>query len=167
MATNDGSTELKRRRVNRFHRWVANPVMRRVAGYLPGQALLETIGRKSGRPRRTPIGGRRTGTEYWLVADHGRRSQYVRNLEANPEVRIQIHGRWHDGIAQTVPGDNTAERLRKLPRFNSMLVRALGTDVLSVRVTLRLASGSLTRSSAVAAWRGCRWSRTTATYDGF
>jgi deazaflavin-dependent oxidoreductase (nitroreductase family) len=112
-------------------------VMKRVAGYLPGRALLETIGRKSGRARRTPLGGRRTGTEYWLVADHGHRSQYVCNLEANPQVRIQIHGRWHDGIAQTVPDDNPADRLRRLPRFNSMLVRSLGTDLLTVRVTLR------------------------------
>ena len=60
-----------------FQRHVGNPVMRR----LPFQTLLETTGRVSGLPRRTPVGGRRVGNEFWLVSEFGERSQYVRNIK--------------------------------------------------------------------------------------
>jgi hypothetical protein len=123
--------------MNRFRRWVANPVMKRVAGYLPGHALLETIGRKSGRARRTPFGGDGPGLSTGSSPTTATVLSTSATLKPTPQVRIQIHGRRHDGIAQTVPDDNPAERLRKLPRFNSMLVRSLGTDLLTVRVTLR------------------------------
>jgi deazaflavin-dependent oxidoreductase (nitroreductase family) len=126
----------KRRRVTWFHRHLANPIMRRLAGYLPGQAVLETIGRRSGLPRRTPVGGRLDGASFWMVSDHGRKSHYVRNIEANPRVRIRIRGRWHTGSAHLLPGDDPRQRLRQLPRFNSALVRLLGTDLLTLRIDL-------------------------------
>ena len=75
---------------DRFHRYLANPIMRRVAGRLPGQALLETTGRRSGQPRRTPVGGRIEGDSFWMVSNHGRAAGYVKNIEANPRVRLQI-----------------------------------------------------------------------------
>ena len=50
-----------------FQRHVGNPVLRR----LPFQTLLETTGRVSGLPRRTPVGGRRVGNEFWLVSGGG------------------------------------------------------------------------------------------------
>ncbi|QWF85940.1 nitroreductase/quinone reductase family protein [Amycolatopsis sp. CA-230715] len=125
-------SDLKFRAVTALQRWVANPVTTR----LRGQCLLETTGRKSGRPRRTPIGGRRTGRDFWFVSEHGHRSQYVRNILAEPEVRVRIGGRWQHGVAHLVPEDDAAARLRKLPRLNSAAVRAVGTDLLSVRVEL-------------------------------
>jgi hypothetical protein len=35
-----------------------------------GYALLETIGRKTGKPRRTPVGNGRVGAQFWIVAEH-------------------------------------------------------------------------------------------------
>lgn len=119
-----------------FHRRLANPIMRRLGGRLPGQAVLETIGRASGLPRRTPVGGRLDGCTFWLVSDHGRQSNYVRNIEANPRVRLQLGGRWRSGVAEVRPGDDARARLKTLPRTNSLLVCMLGTDLLTVRVTL-------------------------------
>ena len=49
-----------------------------------GYAILKTTGRKSGQPRRIPIGNGLDGNTFWLVAEHGRRATYVRNIEANP-----------------------------------------------------------------------------------
>ena len=127
----------KRRVVTFFHRYVANPVNRRIAGRLPGgMALLETTGRRSGLPRRTPIGGRLDGGSFWLVSDHGRRSHYVRNIEADPRVRLRLRGRWRTGTALLLDDDDPRRRLKWLPGFNSWLVRTLGTDLLSVRVDL-------------------------------
>lgn len=51
---------------------------------MPFQTLLETTGRVSGLPRTTPVGGRRAGDAFWLVSEFGERSQYVRNIKANP-----------------------------------------------------------------------------------
>ncbi|MFF4756255.1 nitroreductase/quinone reductase family protein [Streptomyces sp. NPDC002514] len=124
--------ELKHRIVTRFQRHLANPLTRR----LPLQTVLETTGRTSGLPRRTPLGGRRVGDSFWLVSEFGLKSQYVRNIQADPRVRVRIRGRWHTGTAYLLPDDDALARLRRLPLLNSTAVRAFGTDLLTVRVDL-------------------------------
>ncbi|MEV7341534.1 nitroreductase family deazaflavin-dependent oxidoreductase [Streptomyces sp. NPDC093544] len=124
--------ELKFRVVTSLQRRVGNPVMK----LLPFQTLLETTGRKSGLPRRTPVGGRRVGREFWIVSEYGEKSQYVRNIKADPRVRVRVKGRWHDGTAHLLAQDDARERLRSLPRMNSVAVRAVGTNLLTVRVDL-------------------------------
>ena len=123
--------EIKYRAVTAFQRRL-NPVLRR----LPLQTVLETTGRTSGLPRRTPVGGRRVGDSFWLVSEYGERSQYVRNIKANPAVRVRIRGRWHPGTAHLMREDDPRARLRTLPRLNSTAVRALGAHLLPVRVDL-------------------------------
>ncbi|AXE86644.1 hypothetical protein C1703_16695 [Streptomyces sp. Go-475] len=78
-------TDLRFRATTAFQRRV-NPLLRR----LPFQTVLETRGRVSGLPRRTPVGGRRVGDSFWLVSEFGERSQYVRNIKADPRVRVRI-----------------------------------------------------------------------------
>ena len=87
--------------------------------------LLETTGR---------ISGRLIGAAFWLVSDHGEASDYIRNIKANKRVRVRIRGRWRAGTAFLLPDDDPEARLATLPRFNSSLVRALGTDLLTVRI---------------------------------
>jgi len=136
MPTTIRSAWSKRRLTDWIHRNLFNPVMRRVSRYIPGQAIIETIGRRSGIPRRTPVGGRLDGDGFWLVSGHGRQSQYVRNIEADPRVRVLTGRRWRSGTAHPLPGDDPRRRLRRLPRVNGLLVRLLGTDLLTVRVDL-------------------------------
>ncbi|MFJ2831398.1 nitroreductase family deazaflavin-dependent oxidoreductase [Streptomyces sp. NPDC087263] len=124
--------ELKFRVVTSLQRRIGNPVMK----LLPFQTLLETTGRKSGLPRRTPVGGRRVGREFWIVSEYGEKSQYVRNIKADPRVRVRVKGRWHDGTAHLLVQDDARERLRSLPRLNSAAVRTVGTNLLTVRVDL-------------------------------
>jgi deazaflavin-dependent oxidoreductase (nitroreductase family) len=132
MTTTRSTSDRKRRRVNFFHRRIANPIARR----LPTQTLLETTGRVSGQPRRTPIGGRLDGDSFWFVSDHGESSNYVRNIQANNRVLVRIRGRWRAGTAAVLPDEDPYARLAMLPRFNSSVVRALGTDLLTVRIDL-------------------------------
>jgi len=115
---------------NFFQKRVANPVMRRN----PLQTLLETTGRKSGEPRRTPLGGKRVGNQFWFVSEFGEQSQYVRNIKADPRVRVRLRGRWLSGTAHLMPEDDARARLRDLPQFNSFGVRTFGTNLLTVRV---------------------------------
>nr|WP_067447307.1 nitroreductase/quinone reductase family protein [Nocardia alba] len=124
--------DLQHRVVTTGQRYIGNPIISR----LPIQTLLETTGRKSGQPRITPIGGRRSGDSYWLVSEFGEKSQYIRNIQANNHVRLRIRGRWHSGIAHLLPDDDARTRLRELPRANSAVVRAVGTDLLTVRIDL-------------------------------
>ena len=103
----------------------------------PGVVILETIGRKSGQPRRTPVGKALVGDTLWIVAEHGRKAGYVRNIEANPRVRVKLGRKWRTGIAHPMPDDDPRERQRKIPnRMNSAAVRAMGSDLLTVRVDL-------------------------------
>lgn len=88
-----------------------NPLLRR----LPLQTVLETRGRVSGLPRQTPVGGRRVGGSFWLVSEFGEKSQYVRNIKADPRVRVRIRGRWHEGTAHLMPQDDPVARLRGCP----------------------------------------------------
>jgi F420H(2)-dependent quinone reductase len=57
---------------------------------LPGYALLETKGRKTGKPRRTPVGDGRIGNVFWLVAEHGMKAGYVRNIERDSCLRLKL-----------------------------------------------------------------------------
>ena len=75
------ANDLRDRITNVFQKRVANPLMRR----LPIQTLLETTGRKSGEPRRTPLGGSRVGNEFWFVSEFGEKSQYVTEHQGRPE----------------------------------------------------------------------------------
>ncbi|MCX4835696.1 nitroreductase family deazaflavin-dependent oxidoreductase [Streptomyces sp. NBC_01016] len=124
--------ETKHRLVTTFQRHIANPVTRR----LPTQVLLETTGRTSGLARRTPVGGRRVGGAFWLVSEFGFKSQYVRNIQADPRVRVRLRSHWHSGTAHLLPDDDARARLGALPRLNSAAVRGLGVDLLTVRVDL-------------------------------
>ncbi len=126
-------------------RRIANPVIRTALQRgvpLPGYALLETTGRKSGQPRRVPVGDGLDGDVFWIVAEHGRRSAYVRNIEANPRVRVRVRGRWRTGTAHILTDDDPRERQRKLSdlrlsaRLNAAGVRSLGTDLLTIRIDL-------------------------------
>src|SRR5262245_30814470 len=124
------ANELRDRITNTFQKHVANPLMR----LMPFQTLLETTGRSSGEPRRTPLGGSRVGDQFWFVSEFGEKSQYVKNIKANPNVRVRLNGRWHNGVAHLLPDDDPHARLRELPQFNSFGVRTFGTNLLTIRV---------------------------------
>ena len=143
------NAELKRRVVHALGKYVLNVPDKLLfaAGLaMPGRALLETIGRKTGRPRRTPVGDGLVGNQFWIIAEHGTQADYVRNLAKNPRVRLKLrHGilaRWHSGTANVLPHDDPRERQRwlaqKLPasRTNAAIVRLLGTELLTVRIDL-------------------------------
>lgn len=122
---------LKQRLVHGAQRLVVNPVGRKMP-----VTMLETIGRKSGQPRRTAVGGRVIDNQFWMVSEHGERSDYVRNIKANPAVRVRVRGRWRTGTAHLLPDDDAKARLRSLPALNSAVVRAVGSDLLTIRVDL-------------------------------
>jgi deazaflavin-dependent oxidoreductase (nitroreductase family) len=112
----------------------------------PGDALLETTGRRTGRPRRTPVCDGLDGETFWLVAQRGRRADWVKNIQASPRVRVKVRTRsgvgWRTGTAHIMDDDDPRERLRRIGEGNLMrrlcvgASAAMGTDLLTVRIDL-------------------------------
>jgi deazaflavin-dependent oxidoreductase (nitroreductase family) len=130
-----------KRRVARFvTNRLVNPIVRPlVARGLAGSstALLETTGRKSGQPRVVPVGNGLRGNVFWIVTEHGWAASYVKNIQANPRVRVQVGRRWRSGTAHILPDEDPYERIRKLGRrMNDAAVRIVGTQHLVIRVDL-------------------------------
>lgn len=127
----------KRHLTSALGKYLANPVVSRMAGHVPWYALLETRGRRSGRPRRNPVGDGLRGDEFWIVSDHGFASAYVRNIQRDPRVRVFTHGRWRTGMAIPLPDDDPLARQRSLGLgANGLFVRLVGTTLLTVRIDL-------------------------------
>jgi deazaflavin-dependent oxidoreductase (nitroreductase family) len=138
---------MKHRLAHLLQKYILNPPIQLlfVMGIVPsGYALLETIGRATGKPRRTPVGDGRVGNQFWIVAEHGRKAGYVRNIMNNAKVRLKLRdergARWHSGTALLFPDDDPKERQRwlclQLPRSaaNASAVRFFGTELLTVRI---------------------------------
>ena len=133
---------------DRLQQYVVNPVVKlgwQLGIPIPGDALLETTGRRTGLPRRTPVCDGLDGQTFWLVAQRGRAADWVRNIEANPRVRVRVSGfrsGWRAGTAHIVDGDDPLERQRILGRASVArrlcvcTSRALNTSPLTVRVDL-------------------------------
>jgi deazaflavin-dependent oxidoreductase (nitroreductase family) len=138
---------MKHRIVHTLQKFLLNPPIKLVLAMgqpLPGYALLETKGRKTRKPRRTPVGDGRIGNQFWLVAEHGMKTGYVRNIERNPHVRLKLRDglrtRWHTGTAHLLADDDPPERQRwlanQLPSSagNARAVRLFETQLLSIRI---------------------------------
>src|ERR671910_3141211 len=96
----------KARAVRTFQKYLLTPPVRALfaLGLVPPtHVLLETTGRQSGRSRQNPVGNGLDGDTLWIVAEHGRGASYVRNLEADPRVRVKIRRRWRSGTAPGPP----------------------------------------------------------------
>lgn len=133
---------MKRRLVRLLQKYVINPPLKAAfaLGLVPPtHALLETRGRRSGQPWRNPVGNglAADGNTFWIVAEHGHQAGYVRNIVADPHVRLKIGRRWRLGVAEILDDDDPRARLRTIGKLiNAAMVRAMGTDLLTVRVDL-------------------------------
>jgi F420H(2)-dependent quinone reductase len=86
------------------------------------------------------------GNQCWLVAEHGTKAGYVRNIERDPHVRLKLRERlryqWHTGTAYLLSDDDPRERQHwlasQLPSSagNARAVRLFGTQLLTVRIDL-------------------------------
>jgi len=140
---------MKHQIVHMLQKYLLNPPIKLALAMglpLPGYAILETKGRKTGKPRRTPVGDGLIGSQFWLVAEHGMKAGDVRNIERDPHVRLKLREglryHWHAGTAHTLTNDDPRERQRwlasQLPSSagNSGAVRLFGTQLLSIRIDL-------------------------------
>ena len=134
--------------LGRLQQSVINPVVRLAWDLqipIPGDALLETTGRRTGLRRRTPVCDGLEGETFWLIAQRGRDADWVRNIEANPRVRVKVSGQgagWRAGTAHLLDDDDPRERQRILSQANfprrlcMSTSKPLNTNPLTIRVDL-------------------------------
>ena len=129
----------------RLEKFIFNPLFRSALklGIAPRAfALLETTGKRTGRLRLTPVGNGLDGDVFWLVSEHGRDGAYVKNLLANPHVRVKVGRRWYTGAAVVVDSDDAYKRRRHIDEANGLIGRADGIIFrasASTPVTIRIA----------------------------
>ena len=131
----DDRTERKRRAVRFFQRYFLNPpaMLAVRAGLVPGYVLIESVGRRTGKRRRTVVGMHIDDSTGWVVAEHGSRAGYVHNITTNPAVRVCVRGKWRMARAEVVPEDDVEARLERFASIHASTVRRFGTDLLTVR----------------------------------
>lgn len=89
-----------------------------------GLIVLETRGRRSGRRSRVPVAAIRIDRHVVVSTFRGDRSQWVKNLSANPDVRYWLRGRPRTARALVISARHRA-RGSKLPAAVRWLVRSL------------------------------------------
>ncbi|MAE96004.1 MAG: hypothetical protein CL910_15205 [Deltaproteobacteria bacterium] len=90
-----------------------------------GFVVVETVGRKSGTPRRSPLAATRIGEHVIVATFRGNRSQWVRNLAARPRTRYWIRGRVREARAFVMFEGKRFRVPKSLPPSMQRVVRLL------------------------------------------
>lgn len=75
---------------------------------------LQTIGRRTGRPRTIEIWFATDGARVYLLAGGRDRAHWVRNVRADPAVRVRLGGRTIDGRARVLEDGEREVLARRL-----------------------------------------------------
>lgn len=108
---------------------------------VPRALLLTTRGRRSGKPRVTPLVYEPEGDTFYVLSVGGTRADWYRNLLAHPEVTVQIGRRRLGALATPVPDPHEKARILRLwvqrsawgaERFYGILRGASDEELLAV-----------------------------------
>jgi deazaflavin-dependent oxidoreductase (nitroreductase family) len=110
------------------------PFFRPFMGFGLGWAVVESTGRRTGRPRRVPVGGSLRGPAFWFTAWRG--AEYLHNIAADPHVRVRARGRWRTGTASLLPDDDARRRSLLVNPANGLFLWLANRELVTVRVDL-------------------------------
>jgi deazaflavin-dependent oxidoreductase (nitroreductase family) len=113
----------------RLHAAIYRLTRGRVLGRVGGQPvlLLETVGRRTGQPRTTPVQYLADGDTFVVVASNAgaaRPPAWYLNLRASPHAQVHVGERTIDVRAQEAAGQERAELWQRLTAGNRYLERA-------------------------------------------
>ena len=124
------------RTVARLNLVLTNPILRHVAWWAPGFAMVTHVGRTSGRIRRTPVNIFAQGRVYAIALTYGRDSEWVKNVLAAGACVVETRGRQIRLVHPRVVHDPSR---RMMPGPVRLILRLIGvTDFL----VLESASGA-------------------------
>ena len=105
--------------------------------YEPGNAVvLETFGRRSGKRRLTPVGCLRVADRLLVVAEHGRRADWLRNALAAGSVRLWLAGRQYTGQVKVLDADPEELLARMGNKLHTATVHAMAHEPCVVAIDL-------------------------------
>jgi deazaflavin-dependent oxidoreductase (nitroreductase family) len=89
--------------------------------------LLTTTGRKSGKKRVTPMQFEAIGSDYYVGSARGLQADWVRNLQADPQVEVRVGAKHFFGTAEVVNdparfADFMEVRLERHPRMIGLIM---------------------------------------------
>ena len=77
----------------RFNRHVTNPIQRMWAGWAPTMGILEHVGRKSGKPYRTPLSVFSTDDGVAVLLTYGPNRDWLKNVVSAGGGRMRRYGK--------------------------------------------------------------------------
>ena len=106
-----------------------NPVMRRIARYLPTFAVVKHRGRKSGNSYETVVNAYRKGSVLAVLLGHGK-ADWVKNVLAAGEAELQVQGRdVHLINLRVLPSGADGEGLPRIARLGARRMGVLVGDI--------------------------------------
>src|SRR3972149_3247429 len=89
--------------------------------------LLTTTGRKSGKKRITPLQYEMIGSDYYVGSARGTKSDWVRNIQLNPQVEVRVGAKHFQGTAEVITdpskfADFMEVRLARHPRMIGLIM---------------------------------------------
>lgn len=104
---------------------------------LPGQVgqimVLVHHGRKTGMYRRTPVNYATVSGEVYCMAGFGSKSDWYRNIKADPQVEVWLPDGWWAGIAEDVSvSPNRVALIRQIAIASAFAAPAAGIDPISM-----------------------------------
>jgi deazaflavin-dependent oxidoreductase (nitroreductase family) len=106
-----------------------NPVVKRIARFSPGVAMIQHRGRKSGKPYETVITPYRKGNVLAIALGHGK-TDWVKNVLAAGEADVDLGRRQlHIVNPRIVPAGGAAEGLPFIARVQARKMGVLVADI--------------------------------------
>jgi len=94
----------------RANRYVTNPIQRLWAGWAPMYAILDHVGRKSGKSYRTPLMVFSTNTGVAILLTYGPDRDWLKNITATGGGRMKRYGKTFEVRDPTVMPRSQAAR---------------------------------------------------------
>lgn len=103
--------------------------------------LLTTKGRRTGKPRITPLQYEQVDGTFVVASARGARADWVRNVVTNPRVEVRVRRARFSGIAETCAdpvrvADFLELRLERHPRMVGRILRLRGVPAHPTRAQL-------------------------------
>jgi len=96
--------------------------------------IVETVGRRSGKRRRIPVGYLDDGGHIIVVVEDGSRAQWVRNaLENDGRLRVHLRGAWRLARLRILDADPDSY-LSRMNRVHAAFVRVESTTPAVVEI---------------------------------
>jgi deazaflavin-dependent oxidoreductase (nitroreductase family) len=106
-----------------------NPLVRPVAGYLPGMSVIKHRGRTSGKPYETIVTAYRKGNVLAILLGHGK-TDWVKNVLAAGEADVRLFRREvHITNPRVLPAGTDAEELPAIARRGARRVGVFVADI--------------------------------------